>query len=119
MVVVLGQTDADEALRAWLSKILEKHSISQVSRWMGYEKSRTQLRGYMAREDLAFRIEWIAQIAAGIGISTAEALQEIRDCLIKLPSQQASPLPGKRERQGASSEHDEPRPATRGAKKAG
>jgi hypothetical protein len=118
MVVVLGQTDIDNAVRAWLSKILENHSVSQVSRWMGYERSRTQLRGYMAREDLGFRVEWIAQIAAGLGISTADALTQIRDCLIKLPARQESPLPGKRERQVSSSEHDEARPSARGAKKA-
>lgn len=116
---VLGATQLDEAVRAWLAQILEDHKRVQVSRWMGYKKSRTQLDGYMKHENLAFRVEWIEKIAAGLGISTEQALVEIRDKLRDLPKPAtvtpASPLAGKNAR---LAEQSSEQPQGRSAKKA-
>jgi hypothetical protein len=97
---VAGASELDDAVRIWLAPIVEEMGKSQVSRWMGYQRSRTQLDGYMARKgNLAFRVEWIASIAAGLGISTDEALSQIRDVLRDMKrAAAASPLPGRAER---------------------
>jgi hypothetical protein len=113
---VPGTSLLDDAVRIWLARVLEKHSISEVSRWMGYQKSRTQLRGYLAREDLAFRVEWIQRIAEGLGITPDAALLEIRDIVIRLREAAASPLPGRAARLAEQPEEPQQDPAAKKAK---
>lgn len=113
---VPGTSTLDDAVRVWLARVLEKHSVSEVSRWMGYQKSRTQLRGYLNREDLAFRVEWIQRIAEGLGITPDAALLEIRDIVIRLREAAASPLPGRAARLAEQPEEPQRGPSARKAK---
>ena len=97
-------TDVDEALRRWLRRILEHHSQTEVSRWMGYggssgeNPSRVQLERYLRGDpNRFFRASHIAMIAAGLGITSSEAWIQIYDEL--LAARQKSPLPGREDRQ--------------------
>ena len=97
-------TDIDDAVRRWLGRILETHSQTEVSRWMGYggssgaNPSRSQVKGYLeCKPDRHFKIAYIAAIAAGLGITSSEAWIQIYDEL--LAARQKSPLPGREDRQ--------------------
>ena len=101
-----SDTDIDEALRRWLRRILESHSQTEVSRWMGYggpsgvNPGRAQLERYLRGDpNRFFRVSHIATIAAGLGITSSEAWIQIYDEL--LAARQKSPLPGREDRQVA------------------
>jgi hypothetical protein len=114
---VADSTELDEAVRAWLRGLIDKtrpvhYSKSEISRWMGYEESRTQLDGYLAgAETRNFTVAYIAKIAVGMGITPAEAWMEIYDEIPK--GRRRSPLPGKAER-----EREQPRESPPGARRA-
>lgn len=99
-------TDIDEAIRKWLRYLLETHSKREISAWMGYggesggNPSRSQLDGYLRRDaNRHFKAAYIAGIAAGLGITSGEALLQI---FAELPrGHRSSPLPGRSDREDA------------------
>jgi methionine synthase II (cobalamin-independent) len=115
---VADTTELDEAVRAWLRKLTDKKepvhfSKSEISRWMGYEESRTQLDNYLAGgEKRNFTVAYIAKIAEGMKITPAEAWMQIYDEIPK--GRRRSPLHGKAERE--REQQHEPPPVVRPAK---